>query len=153
MDDVPACIHRGRILTGGVRCFCRHERYRRTVSLDLCAQCPLIEATGRPSPPIHAVAGQRPPTPEELPCVHRSAEPVRAEPCKTCSNHFGLRTIDVYGCGRHEECTLVTSEVMRSTAPHRLAKWCESCKDRTPSPLAPSVIEDAPHSQLPSPSS
>lgn len=148
MVDAPTCIHRGRILTGGARCFCRHERYRRAVGLDLCAQCPLIEATGRRSPPVNAVEVRWPPTAQDLPCILRSVEPVRAESCKTCSNHFGLKTIDVYSCRRHEECTLVTSEVMRSTNPDRLAKWCESCKDRTPSELAAE-----PHSLPPSPSS
>lgn len=128
------CIHRGRIMSGTTRCFCRHATIRRVVGLDLCDVCPLIEATGVPSPPLHAVEVRTPPTPDDVPCVHRSSEPIRNEPCKSCSNLFGLRTISVYGCAheRHVEATLMQSEVMRTDKPTKLAGWCESCKDRQP---------------------
>lgn len=137
-------------MTGGQRCFCRHEQKRTVVAISACDTCPLAAVIGQRLPTVQAPSQKpvRPPTPAELPCAHRSAEPVRSESCKSCSNLFGLRTINVYACARHEECTLIKSEVMRSTQPHRLAKWCETCKDRTPSELAAE-----PHSLPPSPSS
>lgn len=132
MIDLPVCGHRGRVLSGGRKCFCRLLGPGRTVPLTQCAGCPHADPHARTPVPSSAVALPLPPAPA---CVHRSADPLRTVGCRTCGNAFSVPRIGVYDCAEFgEEVTLFMAEIPLAQpggqVMHGPLRNCATCKAR-----------------------
>lgn len=127
------CTHRGRLLVGGARCFCRIPAKPYVVPISQCDTCEIRTPHGIPTQPAKI-------TPASTDCAHRSAEPLRivdVESCKGC-NGAPLR-VPVHGCNLHQECTLHPAAISRYDDELEPVATCSTCCDRKTPPPPPQI--------------
>lgn len=99
MITLPQCSHRGPVRSITRRCHCRHPERPDLVAFEDCEGCPFA---GTSQVDVDRFA---PKTAADLPCTHRSAEPVRTAACRGCQNG-GRTELPVYHCAVHGECII-----------------------------------------------
>jgi glycosyltransferase involved in cell wall biosynthesis len=119
------CTHRGRLLAGGSRCYCRVPAKPYVVPISQCDTCEIRTPHGIPTLPAKLAP------PPSTDCAHRTPAPLRIAAVEGCTGCNGapLR-VPVHGCTLHHECTLHPAAVSRSDDDLEPVASCSTCRDR-----------------------